>query len=281
MAVGIRGIDHPVIAVRNMAEAHGRFVRLGFTIPPRGSHLEWGTGNWCIMFGADYLELRGVVDASRYLHHLDTFLARREGLMGCAFAVADGDGAFAAARAAGLAPREPRVLTRRFELPEGETRPSFRLVFLDEADTPGLAGILMIQHLTPELLRRPDWLRHANTARRCAAMTSIVPDPEALAQPYARLFGAAAVARIPGGIAVADGGTGRLVFLTPAAAEAEGLGLPGVEAPAMAALDIVVESLPAAAAALAAGDIPFARGAAGLVVPAAEACGTVLRFVTD
>ena len=112
-------------------------------------------------------------------------------------------------------------------------------------------------------------------------MTTIVPDPDALAQPYARLFGAAAVARILGGIAVADGAAGRLVFLTPAAAEAEGLALPGVAPPAMAALDIVVESLPAAAAALAAGGIPFAQAATGLVVPAAEACGTVLRFVTD
>ena len=62
MEYGIRGIDHPVIAVRDMKQARLAYERLGFTVPPRGSHAQWGTGNWCIMFPEDYLELRGIID---------------------------------------------------------------------------------------------------------------------------------------------------------------------------------------------------------------------------
>ena len=85
----ITGIDHPVIAIRDMAAAHAAYARLGFTIPPRGSHLEWGTGNWCILFPDDYLELRGIIDPQKYTHHLDSFLKTREGLMGVALSTND------------------------------------------------------------------------------------------------------------------------------------------------------------------------------------------------
>ncbi len=87
---GIKGIDHPVIAVRDMEAAREVFQRLGFVVPPRGSHVEWGTGNWCIMFPEDYLELRGIVDPTRPIMGLDTVLeSKGEGLMGIARSVSD------------------------------------------------------------------------------------------------------------------------------------------------------------------------------------------------
>ena len=83
---GIALIDHPVIAARDLDAARVQFERLGFTVPPRGSYVEWGTGNLCIMFPDDYLEIRGIIDASRFTMHLDEHLdAYGEGLMGVAF----------------------------------------------------------------------------------------------------------------------------------------------------------------------------------------------------
>ena len=80
---GIELIDHPVIAARNLQDARSTFENLGFVVPPRGSHVEWGTGNLCIMFPDDYLEVRGIIDASRFTMHLDEHLAAYgEGLMG-------------------------------------------------------------------------------------------------------------------------------------------------------------------------------------------------------
>jgi hypothetical protein len=62
---GIGSLDHPVIAAGDLDAARVSYERLGFTVPPRGSHVEWGTGNLCIMFPDDYLEIRGIVDATR------------------------------------------------------------------------------------------------------------------------------------------------------------------------------------------------------------------------
>ena len=63
---GIESLDHPVIAARDLDAARDTYERLGFTIPPLGSHVEWGPGNLCIMFPDDYLEIRGFVDLSRF-----------------------------------------------------------------------------------------------------------------------------------------------------------------------------------------------------------------------
>ena len=158
----ITGIDHPVIAIRDMAAAHAAYARLGFTIPPRGSHLEWGTGNWCILFPDDYLELRGIIDPQKYTHHLDSFLKMREGLMGVALSTNDAVASHDALVVRKLHPQPVRQLTRNFELPEGAVQPRFALCFQDVAETPGLMAVVICQHLTPELLRRPEWLRHQN-----------------------------------------------------------------------------------------------------------------------
>ena len=52
MDSGLAGIDHVVIAVRDLDRARIGWTRLGFTLTPRGRHLGQGTANYCIMFGA-------------------------------------------------------------------------------------------------------------------------------------------------------------------------------------------------------------------------------------
>src|SRR5213075_1715798 len=86
MRNGIAGIDHVIIGVRDLERARMGWTRLGFTLTPRGRHLGWGTANYCIMFGHDYLELLGIVEGGGYAEKLEAFLAQREGAMGLAFA---------------------------------------------------------------------------------------------------------------------------------------------------------------------------------------------------
>ncbi|MFD2707984.1 VOC family protein [Acinetobacter gyllenbergii] len=165
MDIGIKGFDHPVIAVKSLPESHTVYSNLGFTIPPRGSHIEWGTGNWCIMFEKNYLEHRGILDADRYTHGLENFLAEREGLLGTAFrSDLDNRDLYRNALNASLSPSEPRELTRNFELETGKVPVSFRLVFFNKDDVPALMSSLVCEHLTPELLRKPEYLVHPNTA---------------------------------------------------------------------------------------------------------------------
>src|SRR5262249_926132 len=125
------GIDHIIIGVRDLEAARRTWIRLGFTLTPRGRHIGQGTANYCIMFGRDYLELLGFVERDEHAHRLETFLAQREGPMSVAFTPENRAEATAAALAArGLNPSLPRALGRALELPEGTVTPRFSLLNL-------------------------------------------------------------------------------------------------------------------------------------------------------
>lgn len=277
----IIGFDHPVIAVRDMKESRERYERLGFHVPPRGSHKEWGTGNWCIMFPHDYLELRGIVDPKRYTHKLDEFLARREGLMGVAFAGdRDNHEAHREFEARGLHPQPVRELTRRFELPEGEVEPSFRLLFFREDETGPLMASLICQHLTPELIRQPRFLQHANRVIGIGSMTAVAGDLEKAASQLAPYFNAGAVRREDNRTAVDVGRGTHFYVVTPEEAAREGIAL-DAKAPYLASITLRTESLAAAEQALLEGEVPYiVAGEGRLRVPANSACGVTLDFIS-
>jgi hypothetical protein len=280
MSIGIVGIDHPIIAVRSMDAAKVTYEKLGFTVPPRGSHIEWGTGNWCIMFETNYCELRGVVDAARYTHGLEHFLAKRDGQMGIAFRThLDNRDLYSRAVNAGLHPSAPRELTRNFEIDTGNVPVSFSLVFFDPHDAPPLMASLVCQHLTPERLRRPEYLDHPNTATDVLGVISVVSDLQGAGAQLAALFGTAAVDETVDEVRVTlpDGDTVRV--LPAAAATAEGLALEDAEMPYLSAIAIRVESLASAAHVLERNGVPFARVGQRIRVAPAHACGTFLEFV--
>src|SRR5262249_30644405 len=192
------------IGVRDLEEARARFESLGFTLTPRGRHIGWGTANYCIMLEAGYVELLGIVDPAQFTNHLDRFLAQREGLMGLAFSAGDAAALSVALAGAGFHPEGPKDLKRYLELPDGDVLPGFRLVFLPPEELPDLRGFFC-EHLSPEIVRRPEWLAHENGARRLAGLTVASDQPSSLAEPYARLFGAAAVRAAAGSVEVETG----------------------------------------------------------------------------
>ena len=213
----ITGIDHPVIALRNMTDGRAVYERLGFTVTPRGRHREWGTGNWCIMFERDYIELRGVIDPKN-THNLGHFLDDRGGLMGIAFGSDNAEASYSELVRRGLHPQPVRQLTRDFELPEGTVQPKFSLCFLDAADTPGLMSVVLCQHLTPELLRRPLWLRHANGALAVQSVSSVVPDLAEASDHYAKLFGTQSIDRQKNKTTIRVNARQTISLMTPEAA---------------------------------------------------------------
>ena len=215
----IMGIDHPVIAVDNMDAAHAAYRRLGFTIAPRGAHLEWGTGNWCMMFPDDYLELRGIVNPEKYTHSLEKVLAEQgEGLMGVALGTNDAEAVYKHLAERGLNPQPVRTLTRNFELPEGNVQLSFALCFLDPPETGGMMSVVFCQHLTPHLLRKPAWLQHDNAVVGVHSLTCAVPDLDAAAAAHESIFRAEAVDRTADGLSVDVGGRGKVIVMTEGAA---------------------------------------------------------------
>jgi hypothetical protein len=213
MRHGIAGIDHVIIAVRDLEGARENWLRLGFTPTPRGRHIGQGTGNYCIMFGPNYLELLGIVDPAEGAHRLEAFLEEREGPMGVAFAPR---GTPEAVREAllrrGCHPSEPRPLGRRIELPEGAAIPRFSLLALPPEETPGLDSFVCC-HLTPELMRRPEWLAHANGVLALDAIHVLVAETGSLLPAYDRLLGMPQVTTTDA-VALVHVGRERIVFST-------------------------------------------------------------------
>jgi hypothetical protein len=278
---GIAGIDHVIVAVRELENARTAWSRLGFTLSPLGRHIGQGTANYCVMFPSDYLELLGIVDAADSVERLDAFLARREGPMAAAFAPA---GTAEEARAAllrrQLHPSEPRPLAREIELPQGTVLPRFSLISLPPDETPGLDSFLC-SHLTPALMRRPQWLAHPNGAIGLRAVHVLVESTAPLLPAYDRLFGIVQVTTTDA-VAVVHIGRQRLVFSTPDDFQTMHPGIeidPGFSPPGIVALELGVERLQRTIDHLTQRHVAFDEMPGGtLAVPAREASGAVLLF---
>lgn len=281
MSGAVRGLDHVLVGTADLAAARAAYERLGFTTSPRGRHIGWGTANVCLMFPHDYVELLGIVDASQFTNNLDRFLEDGEGLLGVAFAGGDLAAAKARLAEAGIASDGPRDLSRTLELPEGEARPAFRLLHLPPEATPGLSAFLC-RHLTPEIVWREEWTRHANGATGIAGLTAVVEEPGAVALAYGELLGLDAV---HGGdrLVEVDCGACALRFtdldglarLHPRAAERAPRPLPW-----LAGLQVRVADPLAAAEVLECAGVDVRRAPDGpLRIAPAEACGVALELV--
>lgn len=201
--------------------------------------------------------------------------------MAAAFALADAPEAVHR-QLAGLAlhPAEPRPLARRIELPEGEATPRFSLIALPPEETPGL-DCFLCGHLTPELMRRPEWLVHANGTVALKGIDVLVERTAPLIPAYDRLFGLPQVTTTDAVVAIRVG-RHRIMFSSPDdfLTMHPGLDLdPAFVPPGIAALELAVRSIEDTAACLAGRGVAFSALPDGsLAVPAEEANGAILMF---
>src|SRR3954471_14628587 len=188
-------LDHVVIDVRDrMDQAAQIFEALGFTLTPRGFHT-LGSMNHLMMFGTDYLELLGFGTGGG--------MARPElapfpvGLNGLVFKTADADAVHAHAAGAGLPILPVQSFSRPVDLqyaPRGERRDArFRTTRLDPEKI-AMGRVYFCEHLTPELVWRPDWQAHPNGARAIARVVVATGEPHRTASLFAALFGPDSVA---------------------------------------------------------------------------------------
>lgn len=281
MANHITGIDHVLVAVADLDAAAERWRRLGFALTPRGGHPQWGTANRCIMFAADYLELIGAVGKGAKADQLAGLVRDRgAGISGLALASADAAATAAALRRAGVAVGEPQALSRVIESPEGSVRPEFAVLDLPSGTLPGTAAIVS-QHLTPELMRRPEWLEHPNGAVAVVSLTIVTDEPEAARPALEAVFGPASTTATDNTVAVH---TGHGLILLARPDEVAQLH-PDADldtprpVPAAVALTLAVTDPRRTAAHLTAQGIPFGRHADGsIAVSPQDADGVLLEF---
>lgn len=155
--------------MRDLDAAATGFRQLGFTLTPRGFH-SIGSQNHCIMLGSTYIELLAAPVEHPWLAYYRQFLERGEGLAALALASTDVDRDYVQLKARGVAVRAPMELSRPVE--GGVAR--FRIVQID--DTPG-CSVFFCQHLTRELVWRPQWLSHGNGAQELVGVALAAPKP--------------------------------------------------------------------------------------------------------
>lgn len=238
MRKNFRGIDHAVYAVNDLDTAHATFVRMGFTLTPRGHHT-LGSQNYCVMFGDDYLELLWLPPDLKTRPFISDFLKGGEGLAALALKTGDIDAAHAELDAAGLEPTAPMDFSRPVRLADGNRDARFRTLDIGARHVP-CGRLFLCQHQTPELVWRPEWQTHRNGATAIAAVAVVAQDVAAAATAYGRILDTDAK-EIPEGLLVETGGAPVAVVTDRSLARR----LPGVwisarPAPSMAALFIRV-----------------------------------------
>jgi len=276
----ITGLDHTVHAVTDLEVAKANWQRLGFTLTPRGRHIGWATGNYCIMFARNYHELLGIAEPGGYTAGVeDALKAKGAGVHKVVLGIDDARAAVSELQASGLNPSEPQDLKRELELPEGTVLPAFSLVHLPPEATPQLS-MFLCQHLTPELLRKPEWLVHPNGAQQIVSVVVVVENPPALELAYETLVGAGSAVRTDRMVAV-RAGEETVLFVTPDDLDTlfPDIDHPPRPAPYVAGLRFRVHNTEAAAAYFKAAGIDHARSLDGTVlVPAEAAHGVFLEF---
>jgi hypothetical protein len=210
-------LDHVVIDVRDRIDEAARiFAGLGFTLTPRGYHT-LGSMNHLIMFGTDYLELLGFAAGGAARPELAPFPI---GINGLVFKTENADAVHAEAAAAGLPILPVQSFSRPVGLGGGQRDARFRTTRLDPAKI-AMGRVYFCEHLTPELVWRPEWQSHANGGRAIARVVVGTGEPRRTAALFAALFGPASVAETDANSIMMHAGAARVELMAPSAVAAE------------------------------------------------------------
>jgi hypothetical protein len=172
------GLDHVGIVGADLDALARAFSGLGFHLTPYAAHASGRTANRCAMLrDGGYLELMATVPGQSSAT-LDRFLARGAGAHVLALEVADEAAARDRLRRAGIA---SEVSTTGRDADQHGAKARFAVVM--PSDLPE-GRVLLIRHLTRDLLWRPDTVDHPN---RAVALTEAVYASDAPAETMTRL----------------------------------------------------------------------------------------------
>jgi catechol 2,3-dioxygenase-like lactoylglutathione lyase family enzyme len=277
MPLSVKAIDHLVIRVADLDAGQKLFERLGFTLTPRGFHAGRGSANHTAPLpSGNYFELIYVPPGADA-----PFPERPEGPVALALEPTNSQVVYGELAALGDEVDPPRDLARPVHLPEGTREARFiNLNFPPIA--PQAVGFFACQHLTRDLVWRPEWEQHANGAERVSEIIVAHPSPVDLKATYVGLHGETAVRADRDGLVVTLGGD-KISFLAPQAFEKR---FPTIAVPSdlseagwFAGATLRVRSLDKVASVLAAAGIAATRAPAGsLIVAPSEAANTLLEF---
>ena len=205
------GVDHVGIVGADLETLAQQFSGLGFRVTRRATHASGRTANRCVMLrGGSYLELMATVPGKTSAT-LDRFLARGPGAHILALEVDDEVAALERLQRAGVT-AEASMTERDADRQVGKAR--FALIVPPD---PPEGRMLLIRHLTRDLLWRPDNVDHPNHAVALAEVVYASDTPADTMTRWSRLAGRAAEPDELGGYRISLA-RGVLRFLPRAAA---------------------------------------------------------------
>ncbi|MBZ0217329.1 MAG: VOC family protein [Fimbriimonadaceae bacterium] len=284
-----RGIDHLVLAVRDLESARDVYSKLGFTCTPKAQH-GWGTANFLVQMQGNFLEIL-TVDRPELLadpgegefsfgRFNETYLQSGEGFAMLVLESRDSGADLEDFRAHGLHTYAPFGFSRQAILPSGEgVTVSFSLAIVGDKTAPDI-GFFTCQQHAPEYFWKREYQSHANGAQRVGEIVMISENP---LQHRAFLEGFSGSDQTE----VSDSGTrietprGALSVVTPDAARADwGGALDGQSgSPRLAAYVVEVDRLDAVRGILSAENIPCDDREDRLIVAPSDALGVAVAFV--
>lgn len=200
----MKGINHVVLAARDLDRIRSLYAALGFTLTATGQH-PFGTANAVVQLHGTYLELLTINRPQDIVEHQPgafsfsafnrDYLARHEGF---SMLVLDSEDA-AADRAAwatqGLQVYAPFDFARQARLPDGtDVTIGFSLAFTSLPAAPWI-GLFSCQHLRPDYFAQPRFMTHRNGARRVSEVWISGPGAIELAEPLSAIAGSRPVVK--------------------------------------------------------------------------------------
>ncbi len=201
------GIDHPLVAVRDMDKACEDFARLGFFINPRHHH-PWGTDNHLLMFPENFIEVISIYDDSKldltnergfaFGRFISNSIERREGISLVALHSEDARADHALMEERGVENDGIVDFRRVAHRPDGsEEEAVVSLVMLINSECPAISHFFCHQH-KPHLVWVEEWMQHPNGANAITAVSYVAQEPAELEARFAGIYGQDAVSLQPG-----------------------------------------------------------------------------------
>lgn len=282
----IDNLNHVGMAVRDLPDIVRRFEAMGFQLTPYSPHsAAWkpgepvqpqGSGNRCVMFENDYLEILASEDPARPAARISNFLKRHQGAHIICFNTPRPHDVENRLKAQGIATSGVIPLQRGIDTPDGVRTAKFaRIQFAPEHSPEGY--IQAAQHLTPQYIYQPRYVTHPNGCTSLRTTFVVTRDLAGFAKKYRQYTGCVETAA--DGIAQFDFPLGtRLILIEAAQAPRY---LPGSlfpPLPAIAGVAFRCPDLKAQRTRLEAGGFAVAEAMGRLVVPAEQAGGVAIAF---
>jgi hypothetical protein len=244
----------------------------------RGYHT-LGSINHLAILEQDYIELIGFEPNAT---NVRTDIQRYPcGLNALVFGMSDSNSVYTELQNSGVPAERPIAFSRPVAVDGINQDARFQTVRLAK-DTIAGGRVYFCQHLTPQLVWRPEWQRHANGAVALTRAVLVSADPRQAAGIFKRMFGPVAVNTDDTSASIACKRFRIEIVAPDVLARSFGPDAPAADGRSdyMAAMSVRTQSLDKAEAALCAAGIKHTRFADGrVVVPASETMNVTLEFV--